>query len=209
MPQSRHAVVDAVSNTATEIPPGRDFILGPIRYPANWLTHATPAELAAIGARPIVEADPIPPGQRVVGVDLVVQAGEPVEVLTLQDIPTPELAAAKLQAIRDRRWQAETAGVVVGGQAIRTDEKTQGKVTGALKLLDLDPSRTSVDWEAVPGVFVTLDKATLEAIGLAIGGHIQACFTRSKVLTLAVLAARDNADRAALLAIDIETGWPA
>jgi len=206
---TRYAFVDDVfTNTAIEAS-GEFFGPDGRQYPANWLALTTAQEKAAIGLKAIAEVGAVPAGKRAIGRELAVSNGTPVEQWILQDIPTPELAAAKLQAIRERRWAAETAGVVVGGQAIRTDEKTQGKVTGALKLFDLDPALASVDWEAVPEVFVTLDKATLEAIGLAIGGHIQACFTRSKDLTLAVLAARDAADRAALLAIDIETGWPA
>jgi hypothetical protein len=63
----------------------------------------------------------------------------------------------------------------------------------------------SIDWEAQPGVFAALDLDTLEAVGKAIGAHVQACFSRSKQLCEAAMAAADAEE---LAAVDIEAGWP-
>jgi hypothetical protein len=128
---------------------------------------------------------------------------------TLVDDPAPSLDERIdfLQAaVRNRRWEAETSGVVVGGAPIRTDETSQNKIAGAVNLFANDPTLTSIDWEAQPGVWVTLDQATMLAIGVAVGRHIQACFSNAKALSEAVAAAEDSAD---LDAIDIEAGWPA
>ena len=132
--------------------------------------------------------------------------GDRVEATwTITDFTFAELKAAKLQALADRRWEAETGGVMVGGALIRTDATSQGKITGAVSLFQADPTLAAIDWEAQPGVFVALDAATMTAIGIAVGRHVQACFSHAKAFSLAIDAA---ADIAALDAIDINQGWP-
>jgi leucyl aminopeptidase len=63
----------------------------------------------------------------------------------------------------------------------------------------------SIDFEALPNQWVALDAATMTAIGVAVGRHIQACFSRAKALADEVAAA---SDAAALDAINIDVGWP-
>lgn len=134
-----------------------------------------------------------------------IENGAAVRRWTVSPRPVEERRAAMLQAVRDRRWTAETGGVTVAGAPIRTDEKSQAKLAGAVALFDLDPEMDSLEWEAQPGVFVTLTEAQIKGIGVAVGAHVQACFARSKVLTLAIQAAEDHAD---LDAIDIAADWP-
>lgn len=121
--------------------------------------------------------------------------------------PTLEDVRFALQErVRQLRWEREVAGIVLGGVPIRTDERSQAKLNGAVTLFMLDPAKTQIDnWEAVPGVFVTLSRAEVEAIGLAVGAHIQACFDRSAALCGEINAAED-AEAAA--AIDVAAGWP-
>lgn len=116
-----------------------------------------------------------------------------------------KLKANKLAALADRRWQAETDGVNFNGATIRTDDKSQAKITGAVTLFANDPDLVSIKWEATPGVIVEVDKTMMTAIGIAVGRHSQACFARSAELTAAINAA---SDATALAAIDIDTGWP-
>lgn len=108
-------------------------------------------------------------------------------------------------ALRDKRWRVETGGIVVGGASIRTDETSQAKITGAVNLFSHDETLTHIDWEAQPGIWVQLDEATMLAIGVAVGRHVQACFSHAKTLSEAITSAEDHA---ALDAIDIEAGWP-
>lgn len=132
------------------------------------------------------------------------QTGELIE----QPVAPPTFAqrqASMRAAVRARRWQAETGGIVVAGAPIRTDEGSRGNITGAVALFDNDPTLTAIDFEAQPGIWVTLDEATMRAIGVAVGRHVQACFSHARALDEALAAATTDA---ALDAIDIEAGWP-
>lgn len=111
---------------------------------------------------------------------------------------------SKLVALADRRWQAETAGIIVGGAPIRTDERSTAKITAAYVKASQDPGFT-VRWKVDTGFFVSLDAEAIISIGDAVTAHVQACFDNEDVLTTAILAAEDLT---ALDAIDIESGWP-
>lgn len=122
-------------------------------------------------------------------------------------VDTLEQRKAKMhEAIRAKRWHVETGGIVVSGAPIRTDETSQAKITGAVSLFASDDSLTSIDWEAQPGEWVTIDAATMTAIGIAVGRHVQACFSHARTLSEAVEVAEDHD---ALDLIDVEAGWPA
>lgn len=127
----------------------------------------------------------------------------------LVPLPLETVREAKLAAIRDRRWRAETGGFTHEGVYYRSDDVTQNKVTGALKLFDLrfltTPEPPPLDWELTPGNFVTLAYADLIAFGSRLGAHAQACFTKSRALTEAAMAAETLEE---LVAIDIDAGWP-
>jgi len=116
-----------------------------------------------------------------------------------------ERKAVMQDAIRARRQLAEPSGTVVGGVPVRTDETSQRKIAGAVQLFEKDGTLTVIDFEAQPGIWVTLDQATMEAIGVAVGRHIQACFSNAKALSEAVEAAADDD---ALDLIDMDAGWP-
>ncbi|MFG1283396.1 DUF4376 domain-containing protein [Xanthobacter autotrophicus] len=94
--------------------------------------------------------------------------------------PPAPTSADLLAYAADKRWLVETGGIVVSGESIRTDEKSQAKITGALQLLAADQTITGIDWEAQPGVWVTLDAITMKNIGVAVGRHVQACFSTLK-----------------------------
>lgn len=88
----------------------------------------------------------------------------------------------------DLRWRIETGGITVAGTSVRTDEKSQAKISGAVILLTADQTIGAIDWEAQPGVWVSLDAATMQAIGVAVGRHVQACFTALKAVQEAITA---------------------
>lgn len=165
-----------------------------------------PSLREALGLVEVVEAVVVAPGEVLVEATVEDVAGVPTRLATTAEIPLADLKAAKVAAIRERRAQAEAAGVTVGQAVIATDERTQNRVANALELFARDQAMAAVDWEVAPGAFVTLDEAATAAIGVAIGRHIQACFSRSRELIEAVAAAQT---RGAVLALDIDAGWEA
>jgi len=128
-----------------------------------------------------------------------------IEEIELPPLTLAELKAAKSDAVRAKRWQFETGGTIVGGAPIRTDDTSQAKISGAVALFDNDPTLAVIDWEAQPGVWVTLDEPTMRAIGIAVGRHVQACFSNARLLIEAINAAANETE---LDAIDIGAGWP-
>jgi hypothetical protein len=149
------------------------------QFPAVWWRTSSPQERAGLGFR-VHEAEP--------------------EVPTLA-----ERKAGLQEEVRAKRWAVETGGLTVGGAPIRTDEASQSRITAAVNLFAHDETLQSVDWEAQHGVWVEIDRATMIAIGVAVGRHVQQCFSHARALSEAVEAAEDEE---ALDAIDIDAGWP-
>lgn len=103
--------------------------------------------------------------------------------------PVPPLTIDELMSFAAfKRWKVETGGISIAGTSVRTDEKSQAKITGAIQLLAADPTIASIDWEAQPGVWEALDADTMKAIGIAVGRHVQACFSTLKAVQEAITA---------------------
>lgn len=117
------------------------------------------------------------------------------------------LAARKAQmlvALAERRWRAETGGILVaGGMTVATDDRSKTMIMGARIKADADGGYT-LRWKTSAG-FQTLDAATIIAISDAVLAHVATCFDREDALSADIDAA---ADQAALDAIDIDIGWP-
>jgi hypothetical protein len=123
---------------------------------------------------------------------------------TVTDKPLAEVLAARKEAVTALRYAKETGGIVLNGAAIRTDRESQALINGAKLLAEAEPAEV-VDFKAASG-WVSLDSATMQAIGLAVGQHVRACFRQERELHEAIDAA---ATVAAVQAIDITAGWPA
>lgn len=174
-------------------------------YPYIVTTLWPQSDLIVIGVYPIVEPT-IPPHQRIVSTSLRYASGAVYRDAVCEDIPLHERKASLINKIRAKRWAVETGGVTVGGHVVISDERSQAKLTGAIALFQNDSTLTTIDWEATPaGTYVSVDRATLTAIGVAMGRHVQACFSRAKALIDAVNAAQDHAT---IDGIDISSGWP-
>lgn len=74
-----------------------------------------------------------------------------------------------------KRFEVETAGIVIDGQTIDTSRESQSMITGAYTYSQAHPTET-IKFKSVSG-WVTLDSATLAAIATAVGAHVQACFS--------------------------------
>lgn len=139
---------------------------------------------------------------------LEILAGYPegtVEIpMVEQEAPPIDLAAYAA----DARWRKETGGITVGGHQIDTSRESQGLINGAFNLAQDDPE--TVIMFKTAGGFVTLDAATVIAIGRAVGKHVQACFAREAevlaAITASAVATTDEIDAAFA---DVAAPWSA
>ncbi|MCA0358738.1 MAG: DUF4376 domain-containing protein [Proteobacteria bacterium] len=125
-------------------------------------------------------------------------------------VPTlAELKTSKLAALAALRWEKTLKMSYTFGGVTYTDVPAEtatvavmGTIVGAQLLAPDEP----FVWKLKDGVFLSWYVADVQAYGLAIRAHIQACFNREIELVTAINAA---SDQAALDAIDITAGWPA
>lgn len=113
---------------------------------------------------------------------------------------------ALLSHLSQKRWEVETGGIRFMGAFIRTDEVGQAKLTGAMALFGSDPELLSIDWEAQPGIWITLDKSKLTEIAIIVGRHVQFCFSRARAISQELQSASTHAELDAAEAA-IEQGW--
>jgi len=207
---------------------GKWYIPAQSKELSDWIPSAI---AKATGAGAVQRAEPTRERQTINGVDILPltdtgSGAGPYQTATrtithdgstataeyeLSSIPLADRKTAMKAAITARRWAVETAGITVSGAAIATDAATQAKLSGALQLVQAD-NTVLIDWKGSDGSWVQLNASAVTAIAVAVGSHVQACFTREKELHTAV----DNAvDSDALNLIDIESGsvdglgsWP-
>lgn len=115
--------------------------------------------------------------------------------------PPPAPAVDLVAYAADRRWRAETAGIVVAGAAIATDRESQALIMGARLYAQATPAATFQFKTA--GGFVSLDAAQIEAVALAVAAHVQACFA----VEAAVLAEIEAGNITTLSQVD-GAAWP-
>lgn len=124
--------------------------------------------------------------------------------IALDRFETLEAAkVGRLAELAHRRWLAEHA-FTFGGSPLSLDDGTQQRIGGAIQYLDIS-GETSVRWQVARGVFATFSAAQLNALGIAAGAHVQACFANVEILSEAIEACTTIAE---VEAIDIEAGWP-
>ncbi|MBZ5757934.1 DUF4376 domain-containing protein [Pseudomonas sp. S5(2021)] len=104
------------------------------------------------------------------------------------------------QQIADRRWQAEVAGIDVGGMHIDTGRDSQALITGATVQAMLDPSYT-LRWKTPDG-FVDLTAEQIIGVATAARAHVQACFNREAELLEALEAGTFTPEM-------LDQDWPA
>ena len=128
---------------------------------------------------------------------------------------TPDAArTAAMTKVAARRWQAETGGIIVQGMPIPTDRESQGLITGAATGCLIDPAQVvrwktgATDEHGTP-IFVELGSDAIKAVGLAVRGHVQACFDVEAAKCAEVAAKTTAADLTEWLANSLDVGWPA
>ncbi len=124
-------------------------------------------------------------------------------------VAPPSLDHIKDQAkgrAAERRYRAETGGIVVGGAPIRTDRESQALINGAKALAEAEPAEP-VEFKGGGG-WVTLDSPTMIAIGLAVGRHVRDCFRRERAICELIDAAETAAEVIAIFNSQINQDWP-
>lgn len=104
-----------------------------------------------------------------------------------------------LGGIAQRRYQAETAGISVGGMQVDTGRDSQGLINGAALSAFMDDTYTC-NWKTADG-FVKLDAKTILAVARAVRSHVQACFDREAELAATVAAGTYKPEM-------LDQGWP-
>jgi hypothetical protein len=204
-----YAKVEAGQITRINVTP-KQARVNQINFPSN----PTDADFRAIGYWPITGTRPTAgEWQRVTGPTYVVNAQTETVAreYTTTDYTLAERKAEMIAEITAKRWSVETSGITVSSVPVATDAQTQAKLSGALQLVQADDT-VLIDWKGSDGTWSQLNASAVTTIAMAVGSHVQACFTREKELHTAV----DNAvDSDALDLIDIEAGsvtgsgsWP-
>ena len=132
----------------------------------------------------------------------------------LVDSPASALTANDLKGrITRYRWSIETGSLTLSnGVQVATGIDDQNRITSVIanaRLANLD----TVSFKATNG-WVTLTLAELEGVAAAIAMHVQACFSAERAHHEAIDALEqlhgedDQALQQALVAYDIESGWP-
>lgn len=102
-------------------------------------------------------------------------------------------------AVAAERYKRETAGIVVGGMPVDTDDRSKLLINGAALEAMIDPAYV-MNWKT-PNGFIQLEAEQVIAVARAVRAHVQACFDREAALLSAI---EEGAYTSAMLA----EGWP-
>jgi len=141
---------------------------------------------------------PTPPPE-LEGDEVARWTGSGWEKLAAAPEPEPPPAPDWSALIAARRYTAETAGTVIAGMPIDTDDRSKTLINGAA-LRAYRNTDYVLRWKTSDG-FVDLPAAQVLAIADAVSEHVQLCFDREDALLGAVA---DGSISAELL----EQGWP-
>lgn len=113
-----------------------------------------------------------------------------------------DLRAAKWDEVKAARDAAEFGGFVWEGRVFDSDQISQGRITGAVQLAQMDPDFV-IDWTLADNAVVQLDALQMQAIGAALGAHVSAQHARARTLREEIYAPGMTAE--ALAAITFST----
>lgn len=104
------------------------------------------------------------------------------------DLTLSDYKKLKLEEIAAARYTFETSGLLLNGTFIDTSRESQSILTSAYISLK-NSLISSVDWKDSTGTFVTLGLSEIEMLSTAVSTHVQAAFSKEKLLTAQVTAA--------------------
>lgn len=80
------------------------------------------------------------------------------------------------------RWSLQVGGISVQGMQVRTDEYTQMMLSTAYFRAAQDPDFVVQNWRMSDGTYITLNKAVIDALYLAVEAHIEGLFDQNKII---------------------------
>lgn len=83
---------------------------------------------------------------------------------------------------RNKRWQVEGSGIIVGSSFIRTTIEDQNRISNMVTSLNIVPTMATIDFEYAPGEWTTFTRDEGLAIGAAVAEHVQSCFSWCKTV---------------------------
>lgn len=101
-------------------------------------------------------------------------------------VPAPPTPADLRAHAATRRFERETAGVVIEGVTVDTSRDSQSMIAGALAYVQASEA-AAVEFKATSG-WVTLSANEVKAIALAVAAHVQRCFAAERAIDDAIAA---------------------
>jgi hypothetical protein len=87
----------------------------------------------------------------------------------------------------ERRWLAETGGVVVAGIHVATDDRSQRKISELRRRAELGEIRTPFGFKADNG-WMDLDLPSIVTVDRVVATHVQACYVTERTLVEGITA---------------------
>lgn len=100
-----------------------------------------------------------------------------------------QIKDAKWEEIKKSRTDAEYAGFVWDGSTFDSDPLSQQKIIGASQLASLNPELFSIDWTLADNTVRTLNAQEMNAVGIALGQHVNAQYVKARGLRQQIEAA--------------------
>ena len=105
-----------------------------------------------------------------------------------------DLKAAKWEEIKAARSNAEYGGFSWDGSEFDSDAASQQKIMGASQLAGLDPDNFLVDWTLKDNTVRTLNAADMNAVGAALGQHVNSQYVKARNLRQQIESATTKAE---------------
>lgn len=126
---------------------------------------------------------------------------------TVQDRGLDQVKAARVAEVQAKRSDVAHAGIVFSTLPLATDATTIDSINLiASALADGETLPANFKWETMDGRVMSPTGAQFKLFRNAVAKHFMSCTKAARIHKEAIEAA---VDVAAVLAVDIETGWPA
>lgn len=136
------------------------------------------------------------------------QAGAGETALATSALTVEGNRAALWEKVKALREAKIDGGATFAGKVAQTDLLSRTNISGAALAAVIAKSAAApfeVTWTFADNSTADLDADEMISLGITAMAHVDACYSRARVLRAEIDAA---ADMAALLSINIEQGWP-